>query len=286
MGMTLEPEDFRRVFKNPFPIVLGVILQYTVMPASGYFIAKALGLDPAIASGLILVSSCPGGTASNLMTYIAKADVALSVTLTVVSTLVGILLTPLLANILIGSRIAFNGVGLFETTLRVVVFPVAIGMILSGFRKSDLHWFPLGHRILLVLKRLITYFKEWAPLISIVLITLIVASILSSSGERIFKSPYELMGSVFLLHASGFLFGYLVVRILTKNVIHSRTISIEVGMQNSGLGVVLAVSNFSDPFVAVPPAVSSLFHSLIAGVLASFWSRAEVPGQSEDEQNI
>lgn len=276
MGMTLEPEDFRRVFKNPIPIVLGLILQYTIMPVSGFFIAKAMGLDPALASGLILVSSCPGGTASNLMAYIAKADVALSVTLTVVSTFIGILLTPLLANILIGSRIAFNGVGLFETTLKVVVFPVAIGMILSGFRKSDLHWFPLGHRILLVLKRIITYFREWAPFISILLISLIVASILSSSGERIFQSPNDLMGSVFILHVSGFFFGYVIVRLLTKSVILSRTVSIEVGMQNSGLGVVLAVSNFQDPFVAVPPALSSLFHSMIAGVLASYWSKTEI----------
>lgn len=276
MGMTLETEDFRRVFKNPVPIFMGVFLQYSIMPLSGYLIAKFLGLEPAMASGLILVASCPGGTASNLMTYIAKADVALSVTLTVVSTFLGIILTPLLANLLIGSRIEFNGVGLFETTLQVIVFPVVLGMVLSGFRTADLHWFPLGHRFLLVLKRLITYFRDFAPVTSIVLITVIVSSILSSSRERIFLSPLHLMGSVFLLHSMGFLFGYIIIKIYTKNVVQSRTISIEVGMQNSGLGVVLANSNFSDPFVAVPAAVSSLFHSLIASFLASIWSRKDL----------
>ena len=275
MGMTLEPDDFKRVLSRPFPVFLGVFLQYTIMPLSGYFIAKVMGLDPATASGLILVSTCPGGTASNVLTFIAKADVALSVTMTVVSTMLAIIFTPLLATFLIGNTIQFNGVGLFESTVQVIVFPVAIGVLLSRMRHTDLHWFPLGHRILLVIKRLITLYRSLAPLVSIIMIILIVSSILSSSKDKLLQSPLTLMGSVFLLHASGFFWGYLLVQKIKKDVILSRTISIEVGMQNSGLGVVLAVANFADPFVAVPPAISSLFHSLIASFLATIWNRGE-----------
>ena len=273
MGMTLTSDDFSRVLSRPIPIAIGVVLQFTIMPLSGFAIAHFLHLDPATASGLILVASCPGGTASNVLAFIARADVALSVTLTLLSTLLSVILTPLLASYLIGNTLDFNGIGLFESTLNVVILPVFGGMFLSRVRHFDLHWFPLGHRILLVIKRIITYFKDLAPFTSIVLIILIVSSIIASSRDRIFESPVVLMGSVFLLHVSGFFWGFILVKKITNDTILSRTISIEVGMQNSGLGVVLALANFSDPFVAVPPAISSLFHSLIASFLAAVWNR-------------
>jgi bile acid:Na+ symporter, BASS family len=273
MGMTLTADDFSRVLSRPLPIAIGVALQYTIMPLSGFAISRALDLDPATSSGLILVASCPGGTASNVLAFIARADVALSVTLTLVSTLLSVILTPFLASLLIGSTIQFNSIGLFETTLKIVVLPLFGGMFLSKIRHMDLHWFPLGHRLLLVIKRILTYFKDIAPLTSIVMIILIVSSILASSRDQIFSSPFALMGSVFLLHASGFFWGYIIVKRVSRDSILSRTISLEVGMQNSGLGVVLALANFTDPFVAVPPAISSLFHSLIASFLAAVWNR-------------
>ena len=116
MGMTLKSEDFTRVLSRPIPVVTGVVLQYTIMPLSGYLIARGLNLDPSTSAGLILVSTCPGGTASNVLTFIAKADVALSVTMTVFSTLLAVIFTPLLATFLIGSTVEFSSVGLFEST--------------------------------------------------------------------------------------------------------------------------------------------------------------------------
>jgi BASS family bile acid:Na+ symporter len=282
MGMTLKSEDFTRVLSRPIPVVTGVVLQFTIMPLSGYLIARGLNLDPSTSAGLILVSTCPGGTASNVLTFIAKADVALSVTMTVFSTLLAVIFTPLLATFLIGSTVEFSSVGLFESTLKVIVVPVFVGMILSKIRLTDLHWFPLAHRLLLVTKRILTLLTEMAPVISILLIIVIVTSIIASSRDKIFQSPVLLMGSVFLLHASGFFWGYILVKRFTKDKILSRTISIEVGMQNSGLGVVLAVANFADPFVAVPPAISSLFHSLIASFLATIWNREKKLTISEE----
>jgi BASS family bile acid:Na+ symporter len=254
MGLTLKVEDFQRVFLQPIPIVLGVLLQYTIMPLSGLLVSKVLNLSPEFSAGLVLVASCPGGTASNVLTFLAGADVALSVTLTVVSTILGIILTPLLTSFLIGSTIEVNTIGLLGSTIRVIVVPVLLGVILSKYAKVH-----------------IEKIFEFLPLLSIVLIILIVSSIIAASRNILLESGLILGTSVFLVHSLGFFMGYLIIKLLLKKEIIARTISIEVGMQNSGLGVVLARENFTSPLVAVPPAISSLFHSLISSLLVFLW---------------
>lgn len=254
MGLTLEVDDFRRVLRRPAPIGLGVVLQFLVMPLMGWTVAGALDLPREFAVGLILVSCCPGGVASNVISYLALANVPLSVSMTAVSTGLSVLMTPALTAMLASSRIEVPAAGLLLSTVQVVILPVALGLVLRRYAPG------LTRTVL-----------PYGPFTSVILITLIVASIIGSSRGIILESGDLLVVAVFLLHAGGFFFGYTLARLVSRRVPTARTVAIEVGMQNSGLGVVLAGQNFTSPLVAVPSAISSLFHSLIGSVLAGIW---------------
>ncbi|MCE9597392.1 MAG: bile acid:sodium symporter family protein [Spirochaetia bacterium] len=255
MGLTLTLEDFKRVGKIPGAVILGILLQYTVMPFLGWASGRLFNLPDPLAVGLILVSCCPGGTASNVISYLARADVPLSVTMTALSTIIAVALTPLLTDFLAGSRMEVDAAGLFLSTVQVVLIPVALGVLIQRY-----------------FKRFTAAILPFAPPVAVLTIVLIVASILGANRELIKSSGLVLLAAVFLLHGGGFLLGYLFARLLVPESA-ARTISIEVGMQNSGLGVVLARANFTNPLVAVPSAISSLFHSVIGSALAAIWSR-------------
>ncbi len=257
MGLTLDVADARRVATRRGWLALGVALQYLVMPSLGWAIAALYGLPTPLAVGLILVACCPGGTASNVITFLARADVALSVAMTAASTVLAVVMTPMLTAWLAGSRVDVPAAGLLLSTVQVVVLPLAAGASLK-------RWAPTLTRRLLPV----------APLAAVSMITLIVASIIGAGREAIVAAAVQLLLAVASLHAGGFLLGYVLSRLTGADVVTSRTISIEVGMQNSGLGVVLARQNFTDPLVAIPSAISSLFHSLIASALAAVWRRA------------
>jgi BASS family bile acid:Na+ symporter len=259
MGITLRWEDFKRIGKMPGKVLLGVALQYTVMPIIGLSLGYAFGLPKEYAVGLSLVANCPGGTASNVICYIANLDLALSVTMTTVSTLLAVIMTPSLTSFLVGNRLYVDTLGLLWSTVQVIVIPIALGLALR-------QWLPgMTKKILPVM-----------PLIAVLMITLIVASIIGAGKEPIISGGLILFASVFSLHTFGFLFGYLSARFFGSNDITAKTISIEVGMQNSGLGVVLARQNFISPLVAIPSAISSLFHSLIASLLAGWWRKKNI----------
>ena len=260
MGLTLDAADFARVGRQKRLAAVGVLLQYTVMPALGWLVARLYDLPAPFAAGLILVACCPGGTASNVVAYLARADVPLSVVMTALSTMLAVILTPSLTAVLAGSRIDVPAVGLFLSTVQVVVVPIAAGLLMK-------RWLPALTRAILPV----------APLAAVVMITLIVASIIGAGRAEILAAGVRPVLAVFTLHAAGFLLGYVASRALRSDVRSARTISIEVGMQNSGLGVVLARQNFADPLVAIPSAISSLFHSLIASALAGWWRRHEAP---------
>ena len=254
MGLTLQVEDFKRVAKRPRLIALGVTLQYVVMPLLGWTVARLMGLPTPLAVGLILVSCCPGGVASNVISYLALADVPLSVSLTAVSTGLSAIMTPALTTILASSRVDVPAAGLLIDTVQVVILPIVLGLMLRRYAQ-----------------RVTAVILPVAPLMAVILITMIVASIIGANREDILQSGFQLITAVFLLHVCGFLLGYGLAWLLRSGIISARTISVEVGMQNSGLGVVLATQNFTDPLVAVPSAMSSLFHSLIGSVLAGIW---------------
>lgn len=256
MGLTTTIQDFQRVLTIPKRVLLGVFFQFLIMPSLGWVLAVLFHLPTALAVGLILVASCPGGTASNVISYLAKGDVPLSVTMTTVSTFAAVALTPLLTKWLAGSRIYVDAWGLFWGTIQVVVVPVVAGIAANRYFPSTVKKILPG-----------------APLMAVIFIVLIVSSIVGAGKTNILASGFSLIGAVFSLHMGGFLMGYLFTKGILKDEISARTISIEVGMQNSGLGVVLARNNFSDPLTAIPSAISSVFHSIIGSAFAAYWRR-------------
>lgn len=260
MGLTLTLGDFRAVTQMPKAVALGLAAQFTVMPFLGWSLGRVFALETPFAVGLILVSCCPGGTASNVVTYLARANVCLSVVMTMCSTFVAVALTPLLTSWLAGTLVQVDAWGLFKSTFQVVVLPVVLGVWLNRTAPRTVQ------RAQLVL-----------PLLSVIVIALICASIIGGSADAVRGAAFRLLGAVFCLHAGGFALGYAVARLTGWDRRVARTVSIEVGMQNSGLGVVLARRHFADPLTAVPCAISSVFHSVIGSVLAGWWRWRDPP---------
>ena len=258
MGITLSFSDFRRVLRVPRPIALGFGSQFLVMPLLAWAIGRLLDLPTPFAVGLILTGTCPGGTASNVVTYIARANLPLSVLMTMCSTLGAVVLTPLLTQWLAGTLVPVDAWGLFFSTLQVVVVPVFLGITLN-------HFAP----------RVVGIVSPVAPLVAVLAIVLIVASIIGQSADAILTSGPQLLAAVLLLHGGGFLLGYGLARAFGYEEAIRRTVSIEVGMQNSGLAVVLARQHFAAaPLTAVPGAISSVVHSVVGSLLAALWRRA------------
>lgn len=255
MGMTLTLADFARVASRPVAVVAGFVAQFTVMPAAAWAIARAFDLPTPFAVGLILVGCCPGGTASNVVTYIARADVALSVTMTTCSTLAAVALTPLLTQVYAGTLVEVDTLGLLVSTLQVVVLPVAAGVLLNRCAPA------VVERVLPV-----------APLASVLVIALVCGSIIGQNAAAVRESGPRLLAAIMLVHSIGFALGYGFARACELPVMAARTISIETGMQNSGLGVVLARKHFAaEPLTAVPGAISALVHSVLGSLLAAWW---------------
>lgn len=246
MGLTLRAADFVQVMRYPKWVLVGLGLQFIVMPILGWGLAKLFQLPPLFAVGMILVACCPGGTASNVIAYLAKAEVALSVSMTACSTLAAIIMTPFLTFQLSGSYLEVPTAGLFFSTLKVVFLPVSLGVLLNQY-----------------VPKIVSKIIPFAPPFAVLLISLIVGSIVGQGKEVILDSGFSLLLALMSLHFLGFIIGFLISFILFKNWKIAKTISIEVGMQNSGLGVVLARENFSSPLVAIPAALSSLIHSLL-----------------------
>jgi len=260
MGITLEKEDFVKVFAAPWKIFMGVALQYTVMPTLAFALARTLLKDStSLAAGLILVGCCPGGTASNVVTYLAGASVPLSVVLTTASTFMATVMTPTLTHQLAGTMIPVDGVGLFVSTCKVVLLPVIAGVALkqlaSGFAKR--------------------YIEPFSPAVAVITVAAICSSIIGRTSTQILAAGPELILSVLLLHGLGFALGFVLSRVAGFSLKTSRTMSIEVGMQNSALGVVLASAHFADPLVAVPCAISATVHSVMGSALAGYWKHRD-----------
>lgn len=254
MGLTLTWEDLLQAVRMPGQVALGFILQYSVMPFMGWMAARWMELPPALAAGVILVACCPGGTASNVVSYLARADVPLSVLMTATSTLAAAGMTPWLSAWLAGCYVEVDGWGLAWSTLQVVVLPVLAGVILRA--KAERFTEPL---------------LVWSPLLAVAAIAMIVAAILAQNAAGLREAGGRLVVAVGILHLGGFLLGWGLSRMARQKEKTARTISIEVGMQNSGLGVVLAQRHFPDPLSALPAAISSVVHSMIGSLLASWW---------------
>ena len=254
MGLTLKVNDFKILYKNPKWVSTGVLIQFSVMPFLGWIISKIFELPDFFAVGLILVSCCPGGTASNVIAYLSNLNVAFSVSMTFISTVAGVILTPLLITNLSGELIDVDIVDLLLSTTKVVLVPVFLGVVVSKYFPS-------------FTKRIIIY----SPSVSVLFIVLIVASIIGEGKEIIFHSGINLIISVMTLHLLGFILGYVISFIFLRDKKLSKAICIEIGMQNSGLGVVLAKENYVNPTTAIPSAMSSLVHSIYGSIFVSIF---------------
>ncbi|XP_012458572.1 probable sodium/metabolite cotransporter BASS1, chloroplastic [Gossypium raimondii] len=291
MGLTLELKDLLNLFtRRPLSILFGCVAQYTIMPTFAMVISKTLGLSPSLSVGLILLGCCPGGAASTVVTFIARGDVSLSTVMTVCTTLGAVILTPLLTMVLAGTYVSIDAIGLSISTLQVVVAPVLLGSYLQST-------FPL-------VVKMITPF---APLFAVLLSSLLACSVFSGNVVRFNSSIVNaslvsdaslvsrlqslLSGglgavilSVMLLHFTGFFVGYISATICRFREAERRAISIEVGMQNSSLGVVLATTHFTSPVVALPPAMSAVIMNIMGSSLGFFWRQISGSKQELEDQ--
>lgn len=258
MGMTLTFADFREVLVMPKWIALGVTAQFLIMPAVGWAIATAFSLPDQFKLGIILVSCCPGGTASNVVTFLARGNLALSVMMTMASTLLSVVLTPLLTKTYASAILEVDALSMVVSMVLIVLVPVVAGLVLNSVA---------GKRLEII--------KRVSPLVSVLVIVLIVAAVVGATKSSIMAHWPTLLPAVFLVHAFGFGLGFLWGRIFKLREKECRTFSIEVGMQNSGLGSHLAKTHFT-ALAAAPCAISAFYHCMIGSFLASLWRRRKV----------
>ncbi|MBT8128314.1 MAG: bile acid:sodium symporter family protein [Gammaproteobacteria bacterium] len=257
MGLSLHVSDFKRAMSMPRLIISGVALQYSVMPVGALLISMALNLDPVITTGMVLVGASPGGTASNVICYLARGNVALSISLTAVSTLLAIVFTPLLAWLLIDSSIHVPAGQMLLSLINIVILPVGIGVMLNHFAGRRLA--PVSHVF---------------PLISVTAIVLIIAIIVGLNQNNLSQAGVTLLLAVILHNGIGLICGFYASRLLGYQPSECRTLAIEVGMQNSGLAVALAIKHFTAT-AALPGAIFSIWHNLSGSILAAFWSKRQ-----------
>lgn len=256
MGLTLNPSDFKTVFSRPKDVIAGCAAQFVVMPLLALLLTKAFSLPVEIALGVVLVGCCPGGTASNVITYLSKGDLSLSVAMTTVSTLLAPFLTPFLTWALIGETVDVDVVSMFLSIFFVVILPVALGLTIQRF-----------------LPRFTKVVSTYLPSFSVLVIALIVIIVVSLNSAKLLSCGALVVLGVVLHNIMGLALGYAVAKLLRMSGAKSKAVSIEVGMQNSGLASSLALTSFAQyPLAAVPGAVFSVWHNISGAIVARVYS--------------
>lgn len=266
MGLTLQTDDFKELIRKPLYVIIGVIAQYTIMPLVAFGLAYGLHLPSEIAVGVILVGCCPGGTASNVMTFLAKGNTALSVAVTTISTLLAPVLTPVLIMLFAKEWLPVSPGSLFISILQAVLFPIIAGLIVKMFFKKQ-----------------VAKAVHVLPLVSVIGIVAIVSAVVSGNRENLLQSGWLIFSVVILHNGIGYLLGFLCAKLLKMDYASQKAVAIEVGMQNSGLGAALATAHFS-PLSAVPSAIFSVWHNLSGSLLATYWSK-KGKNQKEDSNS-
>lgn len=257
MGLTLKLDDFTIVFKRPKDIVIGCVAQFTIMPLLAFLLGKAFGLEAGLMAGVILVGTCPGGTASNVMTYLSKGDVALSVGMTSVNTVLAPFLTPAITYLLLKTTVSVDVVSMFVSIIKVVIIPIALGFLINGL------WGKHTEKVADVL-----------PLVSVTAIALIVAAVVSHNSARILETGAQVFAVVILHNLLGYAVGYLLALAFRMPMSRKKALAIEIGMQNSGLATSLAGTAFPGLAMAtVPGAVFSVWHNISGALLANLFRR-------------
>jgi BASS family bile acid:Na+ symporter len=255
MGTTLSLGDFARVLRMPWPVFVGMLLQFTVMPFAAWAVAGVLGFEPLVAAGVVLVGACPGGVASNVITYLAGGNVPLSVTMTACSTLVSPIMTPLMMKLLAGQYVPVSFWGMMRDILWMIVIPIAAGLVFNRL----LHGRQALGRLL--------------PVVSMGGICLILAIITSLSRDKLLEVAPALILAVAIQNTAGYLLGYGGARVLRLNERDARTVAIEVGLQNAGMASGLAISALRSTDAGLAPAIFGPWMNASGSVLASFWRR-------------
>ncbi len=257
MGLTMKAQDFALIFKRPKDILLGCAAQFVIMPALAFVLCKVFKLDPALTAGVVLVGTCPGGTASNVITYFSGGDVALSVGMTSVNTLLAPLLTPAITYLLLKTTVDVDVLAMVISILKVIIVPIALGLILNRFFEKK-----------------ISKITSMLPMVSTIAICMIVATVVSHNAEKICTSGVLVLCVVILHNLLGYVCGFGLGKLLKLPSSKVKALSIEIGMQNSGLATSLASTAFPDLAMAtVPGAVFSVWHNISGAVLASFYRR-------------
>lgn len=268
MGMTLKPDDFILIVKRPADVILGVVAQFAIMPIVALTLANIFDLSPALTAGIVLVGTCPGGTASNIVAFLARGDVALSVTMTSVSTLLAPILTPFITYQLIGTSIAFDPIAMFWSIVQIVIAPICIGVAIHST-------FPKFAKIVVA----------YLPAISGISIGLIVAGVISISRDSILGTSATILAVVILHNVFGYILGFAAARARGLEWKRSITIAIEVGMQNTGLATGLAKAHFAAmPMATVPGAIASAWHTIFGALLASAIAKYKKPEEETIEE--
>ena len=256
MGLTLKTKDFYRIFKNFKIILLGIFLQFLLMPGIGYFLISIFDLETVIAIGILLVGTAPGGTASNVICYLAKGDIALSISLTTCSTFLAVFFMPTLFWLYTGTDIDVPILQMMLSIFKIIILPVTLGVILNSLNLKFLN-----------------KIKNTLPLIAITAIIIIIATIIGSSSDQILIYGWLILLIVIFHNLLGFIFGYYSCYLLNLDKKTSRTIAIEVAMQNSGLATALAIKYFG-AISAIPAAFYSVWHNISGSLIASFWKKS------------
>ncbi|QOT00294.1 bile acid:sodium symporter family protein [Brevibacterium sp. JNUCC-42] len=265
MGLTISASDFKEVFRRPKDVALGVVGHYLVMPLLAFLLAYFLDLPPEIAVGVILVGCCPSGTASNVMVFLSRGDVALAVAIASVSTLLAPIVTPFLILLLASKWVDINIWSLFYSIIQVVIIPLALGLFVKKF---------FGKQAAASVKAL--------PLVSVVAIVMIICGVVAGNQAKLASAGVMIFAVVVLHNVLGFLLGFLFARLCGMDLAKQKAVAMEVGMQNSGLGVAIATAHFS-PLAAVPSAIFSVWHNISGSVLASIFSRMKEKNVADRE---
>ncbi|MEO9273746.1 bile acid:sodium symporter family protein [Marinomonas sp. 5E14-1] len=258
MGLTLSPKDFKQVLKSRKAVAVGVLLQFLVMPIAAFAVAMAFGFDTELTVGMLLVGSVAGGTSSNVMCYLAKGDTALSISMTAISTLLGVVLTPFLVSLMIGTSVDVPVSSMLISLFKIVLLPVAAGVVINT-----------------LFSKVIRKAEVVFPYISMFAIVLIIAIVVALSSSKLVEVGLVVAAAVIIHNTIGLILGYWVTYLLGFDSRVCRTIAFEVGLQNSGLAAALAVKFFT-PLSALPGTLFSVWHNISGSLLASYWSRRAV----------
>ena len=257
MGMALRWTDFRIVFSRPRDVLIGCLAQFTIMPLLAWVLSRVFALDEALAIGVVLVGCCPGGTASNVITYLAKGDLALSVGMTATSTILAPIMTPLLVWLLAGKTVDVDVIGMLLSILWVVILPIVAGLTVKWL------WPKFTDKA-----------TAYLPAISSLAIAAIVIIVISANAHKLLLGGLVIVVVVVLHNLCGLGFGYLIGRLLHLSDDKRKAISVEVGMQNSGLASSLATLHFAAyPMATIPGAIFSVWHNISGAVVARLYAR-------------